>query len=103
MIYAGASGVGTAAIQICNVLGYEPYAVVSVEAKGELCKKVGVKEVVCYKDNENWDDELIKANDGKLFNAVLDCVATSNVEKTIKLLDKEGSWILYGLLSGNKA
>ncbi len=29
VIYAGASGVGTAAIQICKVLGYEAYAVVS--------------------------------------------------------------------------
>lgn len=29
VIYAGASGVGTAAIQICNILGFEPYAVVS--------------------------------------------------------------------------
>lgn len=34
VIYAGASGVGTAAIQICNYLGYVPFAVVSTEAKG---------------------------------------------------------------------
>lgn len=51
VIYAGASGVGTAAIQICNVLGYVPYAVVSNKQKGDLCRKVGVKEVVYYKDN----------------------------------------------------
>ena len=56
VIYAGASGVGTAAIQICNVLGFEPYAVVSTPEKGELCKKVGVKGVVYYKDNEKWAD-----------------------------------------------
>ena len=56
VIYAGASGVGTAAIQICNSLGFEPYAVVSTEVKGEVCKKMGAKDVVYYKDNDKWDD-----------------------------------------------
>lgn len=54
VIYAGASGVGTAAIQICNILGYVPYAVVSGKEKGDLCRKVGVREVVYYKDNPDW-------------------------------------------------
>lgn len=34
VLYAAASGVGTAAIQICNLLGYIPYAVVSSKEKG---------------------------------------------------------------------
>ena len=34
VIYAGASGVGTAAIQICNQLGFVPFAVVSGKEKG---------------------------------------------------------------------
>lgn len=93
---------GTACIQICNILGFEPHAVCSSPEKGELCKKVGAKNVVFYKDNEKWADELIEANEGKLFNAVLDCVGSSNVLSTIKLLDIDGAWILYGLLSGPK-
>ena len=37
VIYAAASGVGTAAIQLCNLLGAHPWAVVSTEEKGQVC------------------------------------------------------------------
>ena len=37
-----------------------------------------------------------------MFDAVLDCVGASNVPKTLKLLGKDGRWVLYGLLSGGK-
>lgn len=49
VIYAAASGVGTAAIQICNLLGIIPYGVVSGPEKGKLCEKYGIKKVVYYK------------------------------------------------------
>lgn len=39
---------------------------------------------------------------GGLFNAVLDCVGSDNYESTIELLDVDGKWILFGLLSGFK-
>ncbi len=51
VIYAGASGVGTAAIQLCNLLGYIPFIVVSNQDKGEVCKKLGAKNIVYYKEN----------------------------------------------------
>jgi tumor protein p53-inducible protein 3 len=39
---------------------------------------------------------------GGNFNAVLDCVGSDNYESTIELLDVDGKWILFGLLSGFK-
>lgn len=39
---------------------------------------------------------------GGNFNAVLDCVGSDNYEATIELLDIDGRWILFGLLSGFK-
>ena len=33
----------------------------------------------------------------------MDCVGVSNLDRTINLLDIDGRWILYGLLSGPKA
>lgn len=56
-----------------------------------------------YKDNQNWADDLIKQNNGKNFEAVLDCVGSSNVNQTLKLLAIDGKWVLFGLLSGGKA
>ena len=37
-----------------------------------------------------------------MFNAVLDCVGSDNVDNTIKLLDIDSKWVLFGLLSGGK-
>ena len=103
MIYAGASGVGTAAIQICNILKVNAFTVVSSPSKREICMQVGAKGCVLYKNNDKWDEELIQVNNGKRFDALLDCVGVSNLDRTINLLDIDGRWILYGLLSGVKA
>jgi len=103
VIYAGASGVGTATIQICKILKVNAFTVVSSEAKKQLCLDVGAKGCVLYKDNEKWDEELIQINGGKRFDALLDCVGVSNLDRTINLLDVDGRWVLYGLLSGVKA
>ena len=101
MVYAGASGVGTAAIQIGKLLGVNIYSVVSSEEKGKICSELGAKGVVYYKDNPNWSKDLIAFKGGN-FNAVLDCVGSDNYESTIDLLDIDGKWILFGLLSGFK-
>ena len=37
------------------------------------------------------------------FNAVLDCIGPNNADSTLDLLDIDGKWILFGLLSGAKA
>lgn len=37
VVYAGASGVGTAAIQLCKLLGAQAWGVVSAEEKGKIC------------------------------------------------------------------
>lgn len=46
---------------------------------------------------------MITLNDGKHFSAVLDCVGVSNIDQTVNLLDVDGRWVLFGLLSGAKA
>ena len=59
VVYAGASGVGTAAIQLCKLLGAHAWAVVSTEDKGKICAEVGASGVAFYKDNDNWAKDLI--------------------------------------------
>jgi tumor protein p53-inducible protein 3 len=101
VVYAGASGVGTAATQLGKLLGVNIYCVVSSEEKGKICTELGAKGVVFYKNNANWMKDLIALKGGH-FNAVLDCVGSDNYESTIELLDIDGKWILFGLLSGFK-
>ena len=82
VVYAGASGVGTAAIQLCKLLGAQAWAVVSTEEKGKICAEVGASGIVYYKDNANWAKDLI-AKKGGSFNAVLDCVGAGNADSTL--------------------
>ena len=101
VVYAGASGVGTAAIQLCKLFGAHAWAVVSNEEKGKICQEVGASGVVFYKDNANWAKDLL-AKKGSPFNVVLDCVGAGNVDSTLELLSIDGKWVLFGLLSGGK-
>jgi tumor protein p53-inducible protein 3 len=54
VLYAGASGVGTAALQLGKLFGVNVYSVVSSEAKGKICHELGANGVVYYKGNANW-------------------------------------------------
>jgi NADPH:quinone reductase-like Zn-dependent oxidoreductase len=82
VVYAGASGVGTAAIQLGKLLGANIYCVVSTVDKGKICIDLGAKGVVYYKDNLKWATDLINLRGGH-FNAVLDCVGSDNYESSI--------------------
>ena len=44
----------------------------------------------------------MKLNEGKNFDAVLDCVGPGNAKYTTKLLAVDGRWVFYGTLSGIK-
>ena len=58
LIFAGASGVGTSAIQLCKYFGSVPFGVTSSPEKVDLCRRVGAKGY-SYKDH-NWAEELLK-------------------------------------------
>jgi crotonyl-CoA carboxylase/reductase len=54
LIWGGAGGLGTMAIQLTRVMGGVPVAVVSSDAKGEYCKKLGAAGYVNRKDFNHW-------------------------------------------------
>jgi NADPH:quinone reductase-like Zn-dependent oxidoreductase len=58
VVYAGASGVGTAVIQLGKLLGAHIWCVVSTPEKGKICEELGASGVVYYKDNSSWSKEL---------------------------------------------
>jgi crotonyl-CoA carboxylase/reductase len=54
LIWGGAGGLGTMAIQLTRVFGGIPIAVVSSDAKGEYVKKIGAKGYLNRKDFDHW-------------------------------------------------
>jgi crotonyl-CoA carboxylase/reductase len=54
LVWGGAGGLGSMAIQIVRELGGQAVAVVSSEEKGEFCKRLGAVGYVNRKDFDHW-------------------------------------------------
>jgi len=54
LVWGGAGGLGSMAIQIASLLGAKPVAVVSSEAKFDFCKKLGAVGCINRKDFSHW-------------------------------------------------
>lgn len=54
MIWGGAGGLGTMAIQLTRTFGAVPVAAVSDSEKKEVCLKLGAEAVVCRNDFSHW-------------------------------------------------
>ena len=54
LVWGGAGGLGTMAIQIVKHFGGVPVAVVSSAAKGEYCRRLGAAGYVNRKDFDHW-------------------------------------------------
>ncbi|CAD8052928.1 unnamed protein product [Paramecium sonneborni] len=98
LIYAAASGVGQAALQLCNIFGINVIA---------SCSKEKVQIVTKYTKNIIIRDQSIEQQFQQLqiihplgVNAVFDCIGKQNYKLTLDSLTIDGKWIVYGLITG---
>lgn len=104
LIHGGASGVGTAATQLASkILGYKVITTAGSTAKCEASKSLGADYSINYKENTAWEATVQDITGKKGVDMVLDCVGGGDyVEKNIKALAFDGTWVLYGFLGGTK-
>lgn len=98
LIHAGASGVGTAAIQLAKSIGCFVVATVGSAKKLEACKKLGADIVLNYHDIDfqQWTKENHKTG----FNVILDVVAGAYLNKNISVSALDGKIIILSMLGG---
>jgi len=99
LIHAAGSGVGTAAIQLVNLLGGTALAVAGTEAKLDQARELGAKLAVNYK-LEDFSQKVLDVTNGRGVDLILDCVGASFWEKNAAAIATDGRWVLYGLLGG---
>ncbi len=102
LIHAGASGVGTAAIQLVTATGSRAFVTAGSDEKLERCRELGATLTV----NRKRDDFLtavMKATDGVGVDVILDPVGAAYLERNIKALARFGRLVQIGLLSGSRA
>lgn len=101
LIHAGASGVGTAAIQLAKKLrGAKVIVTAGSRDKLDFCTKLGADTAIHHKE-QSFDEEVLKATDGRGVDMILDFIGASYWEKNFNSIASEGRWVLIGNLGGN--
>ena len=99
LVHAGASGVGTAAIQLCRALGNPVFATTSA-SKMDAVRELGAAAVFDRGDSQLWDQ--LKST-LRSVDVILDPVGASYLKENIKLLNTQGRLVVIGLLGGATA
>lgn len=100
LIHAGASGVGTAAIQLAKQVSDAKVIVTAgSNEKLEFCKQLGADILINYKE-QSFDEEVLQATDGEGVDVILDFIGASYWEKNLASIKKAGRWVLIGILGG---
>lgn len=96
LIYAGASGVGSAGIQLCKAFNSPCWVSVGSAERLAYCEKLGAEGGVVRHDG------LEGLKDFAPFDVVLDPVGASSAELTLKMLNQDARWVNIGLMGGRK-
>ncbi|MDY7074266.1 Phthiocerol synthesis polyketide synthase type I PpsC [Pseudomonas hunanensis] len=96
LVHAGASGVGSAAIQLCKAFGSPVWVSVGSQDRLAYCQALGAAGGVVRNEN-------LEALEGfGPFDVILDPVGASYGELNLKLLARDGRWVIIGLMGGRK-
>jgi putative PIG3 family NAD(P)H quinone oxidoreductase len=98
MVHAGASGVGTAAIQICKAIGAR-IVVTCSGGKVAACRALGADVVVDY-GTQDFVAEVATATGGNGVDVILDVIGGDYVERNVASLAVKGHIIQVGVMAG---
>ena len=97
LIHGGASGVGTAAIQLAQAAGCEVYATAGTAEKVARCESLGANTALNYREQ---DFAEVIGEDA--IDVVLDMVGADYFERNLKVLATGGRLVFISTLSGSE-
>lgn len=100
LVHAGASGVGTAAIQIAKEKGARVFVTASRE-KHQVCLDLGAEKAIDYKV-EDFSEKVLEFTNGKGVDLIIDFVAGPYLNQNIKSLAIDGRMVNLATLGGGK-
>ena len=102
LLHAGASGVGTAGIQLCHALQNRCFVTVGDRQKLAKCKELGASEGWIRTDSD-FAEEVMKCTEGRGVDVILDPVGGSYLEHNLRCLATDGRLVLIGVMGGTEA
>jgi NADPH2:quinone reductase len=99
LVLGGASGVGSAAIQIAKSRGARVIATAGSEEKRALCRELGASEAVDHRA-EGWGKEIKKLTGGKGADVVVEHVGPATWKTSMSVLARNGRLVTCGGTTG---
>lgn len=98
LLHAGASGVGSAGVQLCKAFGSPCWVSVGSQERLEYCQTLGAEGGVVR------GEDLDGLRDFAPFDVVLDPVGGATYGAlNLRVLGQDGRWVIIGLMGGRKA
>jgi NADPH:quinone reductase-like Zn-dependent oxidoreductase len=101
LILGGASGVGSAGIQIAKTIGARVIATAGSERKLELARSLGADAAVDH-SREGWDKEVKKLTQGRGCDVVFEHVGPATWDASMRCLARLGRLVTCGGTTGAK-
>ena len=101
VLHAGASGVGTAGIQLCKAFGNPCFITAGSDEKIQACIELGASAGSNRNSGGFLEQATVFAGEGGV-NVILDPVGGTYLEDNLKLLGMNGRLVLIGLMGGSK-
>ncbi|QBI21400.1 NAD(P)H-quinone oxidoreductase [Egibacter rhizosphaerae] len=102
LVHGGASGVGTAAIQLAVRHGARVLVTASSDHKLEACRRLGAETGIDY-TREDFTERARELTDGIGVNAILDMVGGEYLDRNLRALADDGRLVIIGLQGGANA
>lgn len=101
MWMVGTGGVSIMALSLATKAGATVIATSSSDAKLERAKKLGATHVINYKQNPNWDEEVLKLTGGLGVDIVIEQGGADSLLQSVQSIRREGQISQVGFLSGD--
>jgi tumor protein p53-inducible protein 3 len=102
LIHAGASGVGSAAVQLARAHGARVFATAGSAEKCRWVEALGAEVCFDYK-SESFAEALEQRLGARAIDVVIDFVGAAFFEQNVRVLKNRGRLVSLGVLGGSKA
>ncbi len=101
LIHAGASGVGTAAIQLVKTHRAFPIVTAGSPQKLEFCRSLGAVEAINYKEGP-FSEAVLRASQNYGADVIIDPVGAAYWQQNLQVLAVDGRWVMIATMGGSK-
>lgn len=99
LVHGGASGVGTAAIQLARYRGARVFCTAGSAAKLDRCRELGADVTINYRE-EDFVARAKEETGGRGIDVVLDIVGAEYLPANVSVLATAGRLVVIGLMGG---